>query len=381
MRLAIVLALTACGVTDPTEEPTAPGGKADDPTTHTLPGFDETLLVGDSSGKLAVVRVGDTLEVTPIETHERSGTHVIRARGGLFYALFRDGTLAVIDPVAGEIVKRHELPEGAVDFTWASETELFVSQGKHDTIARFDLADDRQTGRIELGSVLGSAASMELRHMRLVDHRLYVQVARTSGFGRPDRSAVAVVDVNDNWIETTIELQAIDDTGSGLTGFNPDLDMAFDEQRNLLYVSALGERPSSTGGLFRIDTARVALHDVKRAQSGFQGIALLASPSTAFIIYHTSTPTTSSHLFDYRIAGDGTLESTDGGALVDTFDGLDALAIDAQRKLVAMANTCVTGFCIGGAGISLVDAETTEVLPKLRKDRLGFEPSAVAFLD
>jgi hypothetical protein len=380
--LALAFALTACGVTDPAD-PTGPGGgKADDPTTHTLPGFDETLLAGDSDdGMLALVRVGDALEVTPIETDERSGPAVIRARGGLFYALFPDGTLAVIDPVAKKIVKRHELPAGAVDFVWANERELFVSQGAKNTIARFDLEQDLQTDVIELPGLLGTAARMELRRMRRIGHRLYVQVARTSSFGRADRSAVVVVDTNEKWIETTIELQAIDDTGSGLTGYNPDLDMAYDEQRSLLYVSALGERPSSTGGLFRIDTERLALHDVKRAQSGFQGIATLASPTTAFIIYHTSTPTTSSHLFDYRITADGELEPTDGGALVDAFDGLDALAIDAQGKLVAMANNCVTGFCIGGAGINFVDAETSEVLPKLREDKLGFEPSIVAFLD
>lgn len=76
------------------------------------------------------------------------------------------------------------------------------------------------------------------------------------------------------------------------------------------------------------------------------------------MIYHTSTPTTSSHLFDYRITAADELEPTDGGAIVDAFDGIDALAINEAGTLVAMANTCVTGFCIGGAGISFVDAAT-----------------------
>lgn len=47
----------------------------------------------------------------------------------------------------------------------------------------------------------------------------------------------------------------------------PNLPMALDEQRNLLYVTALGERPVNTGGLFRIDTTRAQLHDTRIARA------------------------------------------------------------------------------------------------------------------
>lgn len=368
--LALLLAVSACGVESADDSPTGPGGgKSDDASTHVLAGYDEVLLAGGGE-RLALIHVGDVLAVKAIDAGEREAPEVIHARAGKFYALYRDGSLAIIDIATKKLEKKIELGD-ARDIAFVDDETIYVSQ--RTAVAKFSLATGAQIGVIDLAQANGS-----LRRMTLVGDRLYVQVARVTASMRPDRSAVAVVDTRNSVIETIVELQSPE----GLTGIEPDLDMVHDAQRGQLYVTALGQRPSNTGGLFRIDTRAQPprLLDGKRAESGFQGIALLAAPwEKAFIIYHTSTPTTSSHLFDFTVAADGTLTSIDGPALVDTFDGLDALAMNAGGTLVAMANTCITGFCVRGAGIAFVDVETSEVLPKLLKDKIGFEPSVVQF--
>lgn len=74
---------------------------------------------------------------------------------------------------------------------------------------------------------------------------------------------------------------------------------------------------------------------------------------------------TSSHLFVIDVADDGGLTDGNGNhALVDAFDGIDALAVHSTRDLVAMANTCAIGFCIGGAGINFIDGRSRTVLAK-----------------
>ena len=87
---ALLLAVSACGVESADDSPTGPGGgKSDDASTHTLPGFDETLLAAGGS-KLALIHVGDELAVKAIDADEREAPEVIHARGGKFYALYRD---------------------------------------------------------------------------------------------------------------------------------------------------------------------------------------------------------------------------------------------------------------------------------------------------
>ena len=132
--------------------------------------------------------------------------------------------------------------------------------------------------------------------------------------------------------------------------------------------------------LARIDLGSLAIHDIKFAGAGFQGVAAFGPPfTTLFVIHHTSTPSISSHLFALNVADDGTLTAVGGPTLNDAFDGSDDLAINRAGTLVMMANTCKGGFCFTGAGVSFFDAKTRAKLPKLMKDQIGFEPAIVQF--
>lgn len=204
--------------------------------------------------------------------------------------------------------------------------------------------------------------------MLRVGDRLFVQVARTRGDGRADNGALAVIERGQ--LAKVIELD----------GINPDFDLVYDPRREQLYVSCAGVRPSNTGVLVRIDVATLTIHDRIAASSGWQGIVGFGEPyERLFIIYHTSTPTTSSHLFSYAVADDGALTGSSDGTIVDAFDGQDVLALNESGTLVAMANHCLAGFCIGGAGINFIDATTKQKLPKLYAAQLGFQPVIVAF--
>lgn len=340
-------------------------------TEHQLPGFDETVLVADSGGRLAIVHVGDTFSRVELPAQSREPAS-LRTHDGAFVAVF-DNRVLTIDP-RGTVAGTLAVPSGAADVEWAADGSLYVSNGKTGTVAHV-AADGSPLATIDLSSARIGTGRIEPRRMLRVRDRLFVQVARKRADGKDDRGALVVI--AGNAIERIIELQA-QDVGDAL---NPDFAMAYDAKRDLIIVSAAGVRPSNTGMMLRIEPATLAIHDVEKAASGFQGMSVIGEPyDSLFVIYHTSTPTTSSHLFVDKVAPDGTLTPEGGGTLVDAFDGIDALAINQTGTLVAMANTCVTGFCIGGAGVSFIEAKTRKVLPKLLKDVIGFEPSAVQFL-
>jgi hypothetical protein len=369
MRLAcaVIAVLFAACVAGPEEETgSEAGGKADGSGSgHQLPGFDETLLVGAGNGALSVVHVGETFGAKPVALRTSQPPSVIRAKDGRFYALFDSGKLAVIDATTAKVERSLSVGSRPRDIEWWSETELAVSRGSGiDTI---DLATGTKTSSLDLASLRIGTGSVQTRRLLRVDERLFVQVARTRADGRPENGALAVV--RNGSVEKVIELD----------GLNPDFALVHDARRGHLYVTCAGVRPSNTGVLVRIDTATLAVHDRIPAESGWQGIVAFAEPfETLFMLYHTSTPTTSSHLFAFSVDDSGALaDATEGGAIVDAFDGLDALAINDSGTLVAMANHCLVGFCIGGAGINFIDVATREKQPKLLKATLGFEPVIV----
>lgn len=370
MKHAILMSavlLAACATEVVEDAPQQGGGKADGTgSSYQLPGFDETLLVGSDDGKLAVVHVGDAFAAREVPLEMAQSPTVIRARDDRFYALYATGELAIIDAATAKVSSTLVVGEAAQDLEWAADGKVFVSTGSRvDTV---DLATGARVESLDLASLRIGTGSVETRRMLRLDDRLFVQVARTRSDGRPDTGALAVIEGGD--VAKVIELD----------GINPDFDLVHDARRGQLYVTCAGVRPSNTGVLVRIDLATLTIHDRIAANSGWQGIVAFGDPfETLFIIYHTSTPTTSSHLFSYSVAEDGTLEKSSSGTIVDAFDGLDAVSLNESGTLVAMANHCLAGFCIGGAGINFIDAATAKKLPKLLAAQLGFQPVIVAF--
>lgn len=337
---------------------------------HVLDGFDETLLAADSTGRLAVLHVGARLSRVALPPPADAPPSSVRSRGGKFYLVYEHGELVIVDPIAGAIERSVALAaEQPADLEWATDATIYVSSKSTNSVLQIDVETGAALGSIDLGSLRVAGGTIEPRRMLRVADRLFVQVARRAN-GRAADGALAVIDTTQNAIETVIELG----------GLEPDFPIAWDRRRGHLVVSCAGVRPSNTGMLVRVDLATLAVHDVKRAASGFQGAGAFGEPfSKLFVIYHTSTPTTSSHLFVDLVADDGALTPAGGGTLIDTFDGNDALAINRSGTLVAMANTCLTGFCTNGAGVSFVDTATSTVLPKLLADQIGFEPMLVQF--
>ena len=381
--VALVLgALAGCATDDgaaPNDEVSGGGGKADD-ASFTLPGHDATLLAGSSEGELAVIHVGDTFTRTPIATRHTRAPLEARSDGQRFYLLYDAGSLAIVDPARGRIERTVALPASPGGFEWASPTGVWVSTRRAGTVVEVDLATGARRRTIDLRGLRNGTGSIEPRRLyRLGDH-LFVQVARKRKDGRPERGAVAVIDTRTGAIAAVIELELRDAASGRVTpGLEPDLPMVWDARRELLLVTARGNRPADTGMLVRLDTTRLAIHDVVRAASGFQGAVAMAAPfETMFVLYHTSTPTSSTHLFAYDVADDGRLTSR-AGTLADAFDELDALAVDDDGALAVMANACFAGICPHGSGLSFVDARTGAVLPKLMAAQLGFDPTLVVF--
>ncbi|WP_394846169.1 hypothetical protein LZC95_01740 [Pendulispora brunnea] len=346
-----------------------------------LEGFDETFIAGDDLGKLAVFHVGSTFSKKSIATPAEEMPLAMRTHGAKFYLLYSGGRLLVVNASTAALEQTITLPvTDPADFEFASDTAIYVSEKSQAKVVQIDLPSRKVKASIDLGSFKSAGGSVEPRRLYCNGNVLFAQVARTKANHRPEQGALAVVDTRSNAVKKKIELELPKADGAGkYSGLEPDLPMVLDAKRNLLLVTAIGVRPQDTGMLFRIDTKGLAVHDVKEAQSGFQGAVSFRAPySDLFIIYHTSTPTTSTHLFSALVKADGTIQDRTG-SLVDAFDGMDAVDMNAKGTLVALANTCITGFCTKGAGVNFVDAKTRKVLPKLLASEMGFEPTFVLF--
>ena len=371
MRIAALLlglSLIACADTVSGEGGSDSGGKADGSGSgsHKLPGFDETLLAASADGKLAVIHVGDQFSKQSVTLAATQAPNLVRAQGGKFFALLHTGKLAVIDPATAQVERTLTVGADPQDVEWAADGKLYVSAGS--TVATIDFATGTQTASLDLTALASSGGTVQTRRMLRIGDRLFVQVARKNASGRAENGALAVIKAGA--VEKAIELD----------GLEPDFDLVHDTRRNHLYVTCAGVRPINTGVLVRIDPTTLAVHDRHPAGAGWQGIVQLADPfDTLFVIFHTSTPTTSSHLFASPLAADGTIGDGEGGAIVDAFDGLDALNMNKDGTLVAMANHCLVGFCIGGAGINFIDTITLDKQQKLLKAELGFEPVLAIF--
>lgn len=344
--------------------------------------FNETILVGDSSGKLAILTMGKTLSRTHIKTSIPRAPVAIRVQNGKFHLLYNNGKLLILDPDQANIEQTINLPvKNPVDFIFTSDTTIYVSLQKTSKVVKIDLTSGAELASIDLSQLHIANGKIELHNMLLVGNNLFVQVARTKANRKKEQGALAVIDIATEHLKNVIELVVQDPkTHSALPGIEPRFPMVLDTKRNKLLVTLKGERPLNTGMIIRIDPETLEIYDFKKANAGFQGVLAFQEPfSKLFIIYHTSTPTTSSHLFVDLVDEDGTLTSASNRSLVDAFDGQDALAINQSGTLVAMANTCVSGLCLNGAGLSFVEVATNKVFPKLPADQIGFAPTLVHF--
>ena len=372
MRIAALivgLSLVACVESVSDEAGSDSGGKADGSgASHTLPGYDETMLVGSGDGKLAVIHIGDRFSKQSVALAATQSPTVIHSHAGKFYALQHTGKLVVIDPVTAKVERTVDVGRAPEDLAWAADGTVYVSS--ESAVETYDVASGVRIASLDFASLASAGGTVQTRRMLRIADRLFVQVARKNASGREENGALAVV--KNGAIETVIELE----------GLEPDFDLVHDTRRGILYVTCAGVRPINTGTLVRIDTATLAVHDRIRADSGWQGIVQFTDPfEILFMIYHTSTPTTSSHLFAFSVDDAGALHDADPtrGALVDAFDGLNALSMNADGTLVAMANHCAAGFCVGGAGINFLDVATQQKHQKLLKAELGFEPVIIEF--
>jgi len=365
--------VSACSST-PAQDDAESADKVSATEEFRLPGFDETILTAEETGKVAVMHVGNSWSKKDVQTsHDRLPT-IARSHDGKFHLLYGDA-LVIVNPTSGAVDRTMPLTvSDAADFEFSDKT-IYLSDAKTAKVVAIDANTGAERASIDLAALRREGGSVEPHRLLAVGNRLFVQVARSNAAHRKDQGAVAVIDTTKNTVEKTIELSF--DNRSGL---EPDLPMVLDTKRNQVFVTALGDRPRDTGMLFRINVADLTIHDVKKAESGFQGAISFREPfSDFFMIYHTSTPTTSTHLFTGSVDNAGKLDVPAQKTLVDAFDGLDAMDINQRGTLVALANICATGFCIKGAGVNFVDAKSKAVLPKLLAAQIGFEPEMVVF--
>jgi hypothetical protein len=316
-------------------------------------------------------QVSTTSKVAPVR---------IRARDSKFFAVYESGSIAVINATTAAIEKTIATGvKSARDIEFGDDGTLFVSAANPPSVTRLALGSTKRS-TVSLSALAIDGGRVEINSLLRLKTVLFAQVHRIKN-EKPQRGALAVIDIPSNTVKKIIELEGTGPDGQpGMPGLRPTLPMVFDNTRNAIWVPLSGARPTNTGMLLRVDVPTLSVRQTIPAASGFQGALVLAAKDTRmYLLYHTSTPTDSSHLFSLTFDGSGLPVHDSDETLIDTFDGIDALAIDSSKKLVAMGNGCAAGFCIGGAGINFVNAETREVLPKLMAAEIGFEPAMVVF--
>jgi hypothetical protein len=348
--------------------------------THRLPGFSATVIAAGSGGELAVLSVGEKGIRKTVNTKSKVTPVRIRAHDSKFFALYESGSVAVINANTAAIEKTISTGVNAArDIEFGNDGSLFVSSAKSASVTRLDLASAKRS-TVSLSNLAVDGGRVEINSLLCVNTLLFAQVHRIKN-ERPQRGALAVIDIASNTLKKVIELEGKSADGrTAMPGLKPSLPMAFDGTRNAIWVPLSGVRPSNTGMLLKVDVPTLAVSQTIPADSGFQGaLVVSAKDAKMYVLYHTSTPTDSSHLFSSTFDRAGLPVQDGEETLIDAFDGIDAVAIDSSKRLVAMGNGCAAGFCIGGAGINFVNAETRAVLPKLMAAEIGFEPAMVVF--
>lgn len=376
LLFAGLVVTTTLGCASSTKEDTA---SAQDlvTTEYRLPGVSETVLVADRTGRASIVGLGDPTTVAPIE--RPGGAPIVAGRSfeKRFWLLDASGTLSVVDPLG--VVRSSNLGvAGAADIEIERTEAAWVSTGAE--LVRVDTTTGSRLATIDFASSALDGGAVTASGIKRVGERLFVQLGRRKG-SQHQRGAIAIIDLATSQLETLLELEVPNGTGTAV-GYDPGGAMVVDWTHDKLLLTARGFRPSDTGMVLRIDLSRRTLDPwFFRSGAGFQGgLAAGATPNEIFIGYHTSTPVASTHLFHYRIADDGELESQDAGALLDAFEVVDDYPSNASSSLFALPVTCPAGFCLGGKGVSFIDTKSAKPHPRLGEAALRMSPSFVLFL-
>jgi len=397
LSLSVPLALLASGTAGCTSSSDAEEVSDSDlaasrvePLSFSLPGVSETVLVSDDAGQLLLLSVGERSTKRAVKGAPASRVVAGRSFDGKLWTLAESGKLAAIDPATAKVTATVDTRvRDAADLVIASRDVAFVSSSADGRLVKIDPTTGVEIAKLDLASAAlpgAGAGSVTLRDMLLVGGRLVVQIRRATAQGRAGRGALALVDAATLRLDGVVELTAADprDPARALDGLEPGGPMMHDEAHGKVFVTARGVRPMNTGMLLRLDLAAGKLDPwVAPAEAGFQGPLALGAPGEArkmYIAYHTSTPVSSTHLFEFDLDANGNPVDVEGGAMVDVFEEVPAFAPSASRGLFAFGVSCPAGFCLGGAGVSFVSTETATVHPRLPKADLGIAPSFLLFL-
>lgn len=375
--LALLGLLSGCA-TSSSRDPASESDLAAATDPYRLPGVSETVLVADGSGKASLVSLGDPTTVAPVGVTAGSGIVAGRSHEGRFWVITEAGDLLVIDPHGGAPSRRALGISGPADLEIDGADRAWVSAGR--SLVHVDTSTGATLATIDLGVHALDGGEVRAGGIKRVGDRLFVQLSRHKG--AEQRGAIVVVDPGTASVDRVLELEAPKPGGGTEIGYDPGGAMVVDAVHQKLLVTARGFRPSNTGMVLRIDLAERKVDPwFFRSGSGFQGgLAPGATPDALFIGYHTSTPVASTHLFHFEIKGNGELVESEAGALLDAFEVVDDYPSNATSTLFALPVTCPAGFCLGGRGVSFIDAKTGKPHPRLSEAAIGMSPTFVLFL-
>lgn len=384
--LAFVL-LSCRGTTNGRQDSTA---LATSEASYALPGFNEKILIGDEAGKLVLLNVGDTLTKRNVSGSLGSMPVASLVDQGLAMVLTAKGDLCTIDSQTASITKTVKTKvKNPSDFLIESPTVGYIANSSKGTVIRFDPTSGAALDTFDLSSQTTSPYRVSLGKMLRVGNRLLVQIQRKKPSSQqPIRGAIAVFDTDAKNLIKVVELEVPDPNAQAKKqGFNPDGAMIWDQNHNQVFITAKGNRPSNTGMIVKLNLASLELDPwFKNADAGFQGPIALGSAQGSsqpemFVAYHTSTPVASTHLFHGELKGDGSFNDIAAGALVDALEEIDGFPTNKGSTLLAFRVLCNGGGpCLGGAGISFVNMQTSVVYPRLLSAEIDIEPLLVLFL-
>jgi hypothetical protein len=383
LTLFTVIAASACA--DHEADPVADEAAAISTTRFHLPGFSEKLLVADRTGKIAIAQLGDTTKIAKVRQSLGAPVVGVRSRAGRFWVLGANGALASIDPSKGLMSKAVTVAaKGARDLELESDDVAWISARDEARLVRVRIGTGATEDAVSFADRAIEGGRVLPQAMARVGDHLFVHLARETKEGAPQRGALAIVDVPTKHVTAVVELEVPHAGGAAEIGYDPDGPMVVDSLHGKLLFTALGARPADTGMILRLDLQTLKLDPwLNRFGAGFQGaITLGAEPHDPemYIGYHTSTPQPSTHIFHFRLGGDGEPTSVSNETVIETFEVVDNYPMNQARTLLAFPVECSLAFCTGGAGLSLVNVKTAKPYPRLGETDLGLKPSFAAFL-
>jgi hypothetical protein len=352
---------------------------------YAFEGIEETFLAADDHGTAAIVHVGKSSTRVAVTGMPKSYLVSAVAAPGGFRALAADGSLISIDSAKARVAKSVATKlSNASDFAIERDDSAAYITTKN-MLYKVDPKNGKIALSLDLTSLRSSATSkVSLRSLLRIRDQILVQVAREGATGSPERGAVAIIEAKTLTLSRVIELEVKEPAASALIGSNPGGPFVLDDATNSIYVTALGDRFSiAEGGTFRLNAKTLALEPWTQHYSAYQGTLTLgpvgAKPRYAFTGEHTRTPVTSTHVRRWIVDPVGVIKEPENGTILDVFEGVESFPGNQAKTLFALPVSCLMGFCLGGAGVALIDARSGVVLPRVLEADLGFKPSIVVF--